>query len=94
MRQSTLELLEPLLQVLRAHPAVAEVAVYGLPDERWGEVVAAAIVTAEPTGEPQLAEHCRSSLPSSAVPRRWRFVDEIPRTPLGKVDRRSLVGGS
>jgi len=78
--------------VLSLHPAVAEVAVVGLPDERWGQVVAA-FVAAEgtPTAE-ALDAHCRAStLADFKRPRRYVFVDEIPKSPVGKILRRLLV---
>ena len=64
----------------------------GLPDERWGQVVAA-FVAAEgtPTAE-ALDAHCRAStLADFKRPRRYVFVDEIPKSPVGKILRRLLA---
>jgi fatty-acyl-CoA synthase len=73
--------------VLHTHAAVAEAAVVGVPDERWGEVgLAAVVVTAgASTGEDELITHCRARLASYKVPKAIRFVDELPRGALGKV---------
>jgi 2-furoate---CoA ligase len=76
------------------HPAVAEVAVVGLPDERWGKIVAAFIKRAAPIAQEALDEHCRASgLANFKRPRRIIFVDEIPKSPVGKLLRRKLVAG-
>lgn len=79
--------------VLREHPQVADCAVAGLPDPEWGQVVAAAIVPRDPQAPPApdaLAEHCRARLAPFKVPKRWRIVPELPRTPLGKVATEEL----
>ena len=80
--------------VLSLHPAVAEVAVAGLSDERWGQRVAAFVVRRAPVAEGALDEHCRAStLPAFKRPRAYAFVREIPKSPVGKVLRRRLVAG-
>ena len=80
--------------VLSLHPAVAEVAVVGLPDDRWGQRVAAFVVRREPVAEEALDEHCRaSSLPAFKRPREYTFLREIPKSPVGKILRRRLVAG-
>ena len=80
--------------VLSVHPAVAEVAVAGLPDERWGQRVAAFVVRREPVDEEALDEHCRTSaLPPFKRPRKYAFVRAIPKSPVGKILRRHLVAG-
>ena len=61
-----------------------EVAVVGLPDERWGEIVAAAVV-ASPELEVELRAHCERELADFKRPRRWLFVEALPRNALGKV---------
>lgn len=74
---------------LRTHPGVADVAVVGVPDEEWGERVAALVVPADGTdcSASALDEHCRDRLAGYEVPRTIRFADEIPRTDSGTVDR-------
>lgn len=72
------------------HPAVAESAAVGLPDEKWGEIVAVAVTTHEPpadTLKQELIEHCRARLSPFKVPVRWFFVDELPHTASGKVQK-------
>ena len=80
--------------VLSLHPAVAEVAVAGLPDDRWGQRVAAFVVRREPVAEEALDAHCRvSTLPAFKRPRAYAFLREIPKSPVGKILRRRLVAG-
>lgn len=77
---------------LSTHPAVAEVAVAGLADERWGKIVTAFIKRREPVDEQTLQEHClNSGLANFKRPRRYVFVQEIPKSAVGKVLRRELV---
>ena len=79
---------------LSLHPAVSEVAVVGLPDERWGKVVAAFIRRREEVSPQQLDQFCRSSgLANFKRPRRYVFVEAIPKSPVGKLLRRMLVAG-
>src|ERR1700738_4426193 len=84
--------------VLSLHPAVAEVAVVGMPDERWGQRVTAFVkrapnadVAVEPAA---LDAWCRaSSLADYKRRRDYVFVAEIPKSPVGKILRRLLVAG-
>jgi 2-furoate---CoA ligase len=79
---------------LSLHPAVSEVAVVGLPDERWGKIVAAFIKRRGPVKDEDLDQFCRSSgLANFKRPRRYVFVNEIPKSPVGKLLRRMLVAG-
>jgi fatty-acyl-CoA synthase len=76
--------------VLYTHPAVDEVAVIGTPDEHWGEVVTAVVVTRETVAAEELLEHCRERLAGYKRPRLVRFVDALPRNPSGKILKREL----
>jgi 2-furoate---CoA ligase len=79
---------------LSLHLAVREVAVVGLPDERLGKVVTAFIKRSQPVTEQELDTHCRDSgLAAFKRPRRFVFVEAIPKSPVGKLLRRSLVAG-
>lgn len=77
---------------LLEHPAVAEVAVVGLPDEHWGEIVAAAIRFAPgPTADAEtLRAHCRMRLSPQKTPSVWRIAEGFPLTGSGKVKRFAL----
>jgi fatty-acyl-CoA synthase len=75
--------------VLFTHPVVANVAVVGLPDAEWGEIVAA-FVQARPGTAPDsaaLEAFCRRHLASHKVPRLWRFVSQFPQTASGKLQK-------
>jgi acyl-CoA synthetase (AMP-forming)/AMP-acid ligase II len=75
--------------VLFTHPDVGDVAVVGIPDERWGEIVAAFVRPAggAPADASVLFAYCREQLAPHKAPRRWAFVDEFPLTPSGKVQK-------
>ncbi|ANN14976.1 acyl-CoA synthetase [Amycolatopsis orientalis] len=82
---------------LYAHPAVAEVAVVGLPHERWIEAIAAVVVAKEPVEEAALIEFAKESLAAHKVPKSVHFVDELPKNASGKLLKRELrqqLGGS
>ncbi|MDI4665285.1 AMP-binding protein [Xanthobacter autotrophicus] len=79
---------------LSLHPAVSEVAVVGLPDEKWGKIVVAFIKRAAPVEADELDAWCRTSgLANFKRPRRFVFVADIPKSPVGKLLRRQLVAG-
>ena len=78
--------------VLFAHPAVAEAAIIGIPDERWGEAVCA-IVALRPNASAsadELIAHCRSRLAKYKTPKSVVFVNALPRNAAGKVLKREL----
>lgn len=83
-----------VVDALREHPDVADAAVVGLPDEEWGERVAALVVPSEDAdtdlSASALDEHCRERLAGYAVPRTIRFAESIPRTDSGTVDRAAV----
>ena len=79
---------------LSKHPAVGEVAVVGLPDERWGKIVVAFIAASTPVSADELDQHCRASgLSNFKRPRRFEFVKAIPKSAVGKLLRRHLDAG-
>jgi acyl-CoA synthetase (AMP-forming)/AMP-acid ligase II len=75
--------------VLAAHPAVRESCVVGAPDEKWVEAVTAFVV-ADGVTEDELIAFCRGRLAAYKAPKSVRFVDEIPKSPVGKLLRRAL----
>jgi acyl-CoA synthetase (AMP-forming)/AMP-acid ligase II len=81
---------EEVEEILKAHPAVVDAVVVGMPDERWGQRVAA-VVEARPGSEVTLAlldEHCRRRIAGYKVPRQLRVVPVLIRQPSGKPDYR------
>ena len=75
--------------MLHDHPAIADVAVVGVPDERWGESGVAFVVGT--ATEEELIGFCRERLARFKVPKAIRFVDELPRNSLGKVEKGTLA---
>jgi len=81
---------EEVEQALKSHPAVLDAVVAGVPDERFGERVAAVVGLRPGTAasEDELREHCRSAVAGYKVPSRIAFVDVVVRSPTGKADYR------
>lgn len=80
-----------VVDALCAHSGVADAAVVGLPDEEWGERVAALVVPASDADTPEtLDAHCRERLADFERPKTIRVVESLPRTPSGTVDRRAV----
>ena len=83
----------PVERVLRTHAQIADVAVVGRPDEKWGTAVTAVVVPANPTDPPTLdvvRGWAKTQLPTYAAPTRLELVEALPKTTLGKVIRRDL----
>ena len=78
--------------VLFSHPAVSEVAVIGVPSEKWGETIKALVVLAPgaAASEEELIAHCKSRAAGYKAPTSVEFRDEIPRTATGKIQKFKL----
>jgi acyl-CoA synthetase (AMP-forming)/AMP-acid ligase II len=82
---------EEVEAVLKSHPDIADAVVVGVPDDRWGQRVAAVVELRDGAQVPSLdalQSHCRSSLAGYKVIRTLAVVDEVPRSPAGKADYR------
>jgi long-chain acyl-CoA synthetase len=79
-------------EVLLRHPAVVEAAVFGVPDERWGEAIRAALVVAAADGPSaeEIMEFCRLELAGYKLPKSVEFLTALPRNASGKILRREL----
>jgi len=75
-----------------SHPAVAEVAVIGIPDDKWGEMVTALVVIGDgaQVTEDEIIAHCRGKIAGYKIPKRVEFRDAIPRTATGKIQKFKL----
>jgi long-chain acyl-CoA synthetase len=83
-------------EVLYTHPDVSECAVIGLPDPEWGEKVTAFIVTksGKEIDSAEVKSFLKSQLSSFKVPKEYRTVNELPKSPTGKILKRMLHHGS
>jgi acyl-CoA synthetase (AMP-forming)/AMP-acid ligase II len=79
-------------EVLYTHPEIVEAAIIGIPDDHWGEVVKALIVLREgaKVTAAEIISHCKAKLASYKKPRSIEFLDSLPKTPLGKIDKGKL----
>jgi acyl-CoA synthetase (AMP-forming)/AMP-acid ligase II len=77
-------------EVLLSHPAVHDAVCFGIADEKYGELVGAAVTLDDGTEVKELIEHCRGQLAAFKVPARIHILPEIPRTATGKVQRRKV----
>ena len=76
--------------LLVEHPEIAEVAVIGVPDDRWGEQIGAVVRAEVPTAPPSTAElfaYCRGALAPFKTPKFWYFLQDFPLTPSGKIQK-------
>jgi fatty-acyl-CoA synthase len=78
--------------ILAEHPAVSQVAVIGVPHEKWGEAVTALVVLREgqQVGEQELIDLVVVRKGSFQAPKVVKFIDAIPQTPVGKPDKKAL----
>jgi long-chain acyl-CoA synthetase len=77
-------------RALLQHPAVEEVAVIGVPDERWGEAVKAVVAVKHAVSQKDLLEFLRGRIAEFKLPRSVEFLEALPRTPSGKVKKHEL----
>jgi len=78
-------------EVLYRHDAVREAAVFGVPDDHWGEAVHAVVVSAAPVSEAELLDHCRGLIARYKVPKRIEFRTEpLPKSAAGKLLKHQL----
>ena len=73
------------------HTAVAEAVCFGIPDQKYGEVVQAAVVLNRTATETDLQSFCRDQLADFKVPERIHILEEMPRTATGKIQRRNIA---
>jgi fatty-acyl-CoA synthase len=82
-----------LENVLHSHPEISEVAVIGVPDEKWGEV-GWAIIILKPgatLSADELAAFCQTRLAKFKIPKSFKFVNALPKTAAGKIDKEKLI---
>lgn len=78
-------------EVLRQYPGIKDCSVVGLPNDEWGELVAAAIVTQGVVDEKALNTWMREQMPAYKTPRKYLVVSELPRNAMGKVTKKDVV---
>ncbi len=85
---------EPVEEVLRGYPGIRDVCVFGLPDPRWGEIVAAALVGDPVVDRGALDHYLRERLAGYQCPRRLLWLPALPLGSSGKVDRAALIAAA
>ena len=77
---------------LHSHPDITDVAVIGVPDDKWGEAIVAAVVLSPGVelSETEIIDYARTQVAGFKVPKAINFIDALPRNPSGKILRREL----
>ena len=77
---------------IESHEAVEEVAVLGIPDEKWGEKVVAFVAAGKGAGltEEELEQYCKKKLTKYKIPKSFYIVDQLPKTHVGKINKNEL----
>ncbi|WP_223700756.1 acyl-CoA synthetase [Sutcliffiella deserti] len=78
-------------QTLAEHTAVKEVCVVGIPHPKWGEGVLAVVSLKSPASEKELTTFCSQKLGKYKIPKKFAFVKDIPKTTVGKFDKKSII---
>jgi malonyl-CoA/methylmalonyl-CoA synthetase len=77
-------------EVLRTHPSIKDCSVIGIPNEEWGELVAACIITSGDISLDELNKWMREKMPSYKTPRLYKVIEDLPRNAMGKVTKNDL----
>jgi acyl-CoA synthetase (AMP-forming)/AMP-acid ligase II len=79
-------------EAILSHPKIADVAVLGVPDEKWGETIKAIIATkgGENISEEEIAQYLQTKLSGFKRPRIFQFVSQLPKIGSGKLDRAQI----
>lgn len=77
--------------ILGSHPGVKDCAVFGVPDDKWGEAIHAAVELSAPTDATTLVDHVKTALGSIKTPKAIQFVEALPRNAYGKLQRQELI---
>jgi fatty-acyl-CoA synthase len=75
------------------HPSISEAVVVGLPDSKWGEVVSAVVVlkSGSSLSSDELISYCSLKFGRYKIPKRWKFLDSIEKTSVGKIDKKAII---
>ena len=78
--------------VLMRHPSISQAAVFGIPDEKWGEAIKAVLVLEQgaTATQEEIMAFCKEHLSAYKRPKSFEFVDRLPVTPYGKIDKKVL----
>ncbi|MEM8899808.1 MAG: acyl-CoA synthetase, partial [Bacteroidota bacterium] len=78
-------------EILRKYPGIKDCGVVGIPDDEWGEVVGAGLVSQEEIDTQALTQWLKEKLPGYKLPRRFMMLEDLPRNAMGKVTKKALT---